>query len=73
VLGEQRIAELCAAHGDRCVQGFLLERGERGAQCHAQLPCPAHQAGDAELWVTKSTSHLGSFGVEPRAYSERVI
>ena len=31
------------------------------------------QAGDAELWVTKSTSHLGSFGAEPRAYSERVI
>ncbi|MBC8160062.1 MAG: alpha/beta fold hydrolase [Roseiflexaceae bacterium] len=31
------------------------------------------QAGDAELWVTDSSRHLGSFGADPRAYSQRVI
>jgi pimeloyl-ACP methyl ester carboxylesterase len=31
------------------------------------------EAGDGELWITASTKHLGSFGVDPQAYSRRVI
>jgi alpha-beta hydrolase superfamily lysophospholipase len=30
-------------------------------------------AGDAELWVVRSAIHLGSFGAQPQAYSQRVV
>lgn len=30
------------------------------------------QAGDAELWITRSARHLGSYGADPHAYIRRV-